>query len=62
MRVVILIGEGIVKEIFVRGSVYIEGCSEDFMYFFSFLSILDTLFLYIGLDTVLTYIVLIFDF
>ena len=29
------------------GSVF-EGCSEDFMYFFSFLSILDTLFMYLG--------------
>ena len=28
-------------------SVYIERCSEDFMYLFSFLYILDTLFMYL---------------
>ena len=28
-------------------SVYFEGCSEDFMYLFLFLSILDTLFMYL---------------
>ena len=43
MRVVILVGGGLVYEIFVKGRVHIEGCSEDLMYFFfSFLSILDT--------------------
>ena len=39
MRVVI------VRRILFKGSVYIEGCSEDLMYFFSFLSIRDTLYL-----------------
>ena len=36
MRVVILVGGGLVYEIFVRRSVYSEGCSEDFMYLFLF--------------------------
>ena len=46
----------------VRGNVY-EGCSEDSMYlFFSFLSFLDTLFLYMrSCDHLYTYIVLIFS-
>ena len=39
--------------------MYIKGCSEDLMYLFC-LSISDVSYLYIGLVTVLTYIVLIF--
>ena len=47
MKVVIHIGGGLVYKIFVRGSVYIEGCSEDFMYLFLFFLFLDTLFMYL---------------
>ena len=42
------------------GSVYIEGCSEDLMYYFLFFLFQIHHILYIGLVTVLTYIVLIF--
>ena len=44
MRVVIHIGGGLANEIFVKGSVHIIG---DFMYLFFFLSIIDTLFVYL---------------
>ena len=46
---------------FVRGRVHIEGCSEDLMYFFFFFFLFEIHhILYIGLVTILTYIVLIF--
>ena len=44
-----------------RGSVYIEGCSEDSC-IFSFLSVLDTLSLVYWSCDHLIYILLIFDF
>ena len=44
MRVVILIGRGLIQEILCQGECVYEGCSEDFC-IFSFLSILDTLYL-----------------
>ena len=45
---------------FLLGGVYIEGCSEDLMYFFPFSLFQIHHIFYIGLVTVLTYIVLIF--
>ena len=62
MRVVIVRGRVSIGDFFVRGSVYIEGCSEDLMYFFLFFLFQIHHILYIGLVTILTYIVLIFFF